>query len=120
MEERYPTENEIWYIVNSYFKKYGLVRHQIESYDNFLIFNLPQIIQESNEIKVVQGDETHIISLCNVSIQKPMVSESDGREKILLPHMARCRSLTYNCSVIVDIIHDIHKNDEKKENFLPY
>ena len=118
MEERYPTENEIWYIVNSYFKKYGLVRHQIESYDNFLIFNLPQIIQESNEIKVVQGDETLIISLCNVSIQKPMVSESDGREKILLPHMARCRSLTYNCSVIVDIIHDIHKNDEKKERRL--
>ena len=70
MEERYPTENEIWYIVNSYFKKYGLVRHQIESYDNFLIFNLPQIIQESNEIKVVQGDETDIISLCNVSFQK--------------------------------------------------
>ena len=118
MEERLPNENEIWYIVNSYFKKYGLVRHQIESFDNFLIFNLPQIVQESNEIKVKQGDETHIISLCNLSIQKPMVAESDGTEKILLPHMARCRSLTYNCSVLVDIVHDIHKNDTKTERRL--
>jgi len=117
-EERLPTENEIWYIVNSYFKKYGLVRHQIESYDNFLLFSLPQIVQESNEIKIVQGDEIHIISICNLSIQKPQVSESDGTEKILLPHMARCRSLTYNCSVLVDVVHDIEKEGKKSERRL--
>ncbi len=122
-EQRLPTENEIWYIVNSYFKKYGCVRHQIESFDHFLLFSLPQIVQESNEIKIIQKDaqgeeEEHIISLCNLSIQKPMVTESDGTEKILLPHMARCRSLNYNCTVLVDVVHDITKNNEKKERRL--
>ena len=59
MEERLPTYNEMWYIINSYYVKYGLVRHQIESFDNFMLFSLPHIVQESNEIKVSQNGEDH-------------------------------------------------------------
>ena len=106
--QRVPTEDEIWYIINSYFNKYGVVRHQIESFDNFITFTLPQIVQESSEIRVKQGkDEEHIITMCNLSIQKPTSTESDGSEKPLMPHMARLRGLTYTCNVLVDVVHDI-------------
>ena len=28
-------ENDIWYAISAYFHRFGIVRHQIESYDNF-------------------------------------------------------------------------------------
>lgn len=106
-DDRLPTESEIWYILNSYFDRYGIVRHQIESFDSFLLFILPQIVQESSEIRVKQGEFEHVITMCNLSIQKPSTTESDGSERPLMPHMARLRGLSYMCNVLVDVCHDI-------------
>jgi DNA-directed RNA polymerase II subunit RPB2 len=71
------------------------------------LFALPQIVQESSEIRIKQNDEEHIVSMCNLSIQKPTTTEADGTEKPLLPHMARLRRGTYLCNVLVDVVHDI-------------
>jgi DNA-directed RNA polymerase beta subunit len=48
--DRLPTENEVWYLINTYFKRYGLVRHQLESFNSFISTLLPHIITESREI----------------------------------------------------------------------
>jgi DNA-directed RNA polymerase II subunit RPB2 len=108
------TESEAWYIVQAYFEKYGTVRHQIESFDNFMTTSLPHIIQESSEIVLNQGTTQHIIALCNVSVQKPVVQECDGFDRPIMPHMARMRSITYASSIMVDVVHDI-KSPEKHE-----
>lgn len=116
---RIPTENEIWYIIQTYFANYGLVRHQIESFDAFINTMLPHIIQESSEVRVAQGDqEEHVISLCNVSIARPTTTDADGRERDLHPHMARLRGLTYASAVMVDVVHDIHRADKHVERRL--
>ncbi len=57
------SESEIWYIVQAYFEKYGTVRHQIESFDNFMTPSRPHIIQESSEILLNQGSTNHVIAL---------------------------------------------------------
>ena len=31
-----PTENDTWFLIRSYFAKYGMCRHQIESFNHFL------------------------------------------------------------------------------------
>ena len=36
--ERLPTENEVWHIIQSMLDKHGLVRHQIESFNAFILF----------------------------------------------------------------------------------
>ena len=56
-----PTEDEIWHIIGSYFKRFGIVRHQIESYNNFMTASLPHIVQESSDIciKSQNGAEQH-------------------------------------------------------------
>merc|ERR1711948_72380 len=92
--DRLPTENEMWYVINTYFKKYGFVRHQLESFNSFITTLLPHIIQESNEIRVTQDSEEHVVTLCNVSVQRPTTPDVDGSERDLEPHMARLRGLT--------------------------
>lgn len=107
-----PYENELRYIIGAYFHRFGVVRHQIESYDNFMTISLPHIVQESSEIFLRSNGECHSVSLCNVSVQRPMVQEHDGYERPILPFLARLRSVTYAASVMVDVVHDIYGPDK--------
>ena len=109
-EDRLPTENEIWHYLHDYFRQYGLVRHQIESYDHFMHVMLPQIVQEAAAIRVRQGDdEEHVVSLCNLSVHRPAIADADGVERDLLPVAARLRGATYAAAVLVDVVHDVHR-----------
>lgn len=119
-EGRLPTQNEIWYVINTYFKKYGFVRHQLESFNSFITTLLPHIIHESAEIRVLQdeGREEHVVSMCNVSVQRPTTSDVDGSERDLDPHMARLKGLTYASAVLVDVVHDIFIDGRRVERRL--
>jgi DNA-directed RNA polymerase II subunit RPB2 len=115
---RLPTRDEVWYLLESYFERYGLVRHQIESFDHFVHTLLPHIVQESPEIRVRQGDEEHVVSLTNLSVCRPTTTDVDGTERDLLPHLARLRGLAYSGAVTVDVVHDIHRGGARVERRL--
>ena len=117
MSASQPSENELWHVISSYFHRFGVVRHQLESFDNFMTTALPHIVQESSEICInsANGKEKHTVSLCNVSVQRPMFQESDGYDRHIMPHMARMRNVTYAASVMVDIAHDIFEEGKHKE-----
>ena len=117
-EARLPTENEMWHLLHTYFARFGCVRHQIESFNAFVHTLLPHIVQESHEIKVVQGEHEHVVSLCNLSVSRPTTTDADGTERDLFPHMARLRGLTYASAVLVDVVHDICKDGERIERRL--
>ena len=105
-----PTEDDVWKMCHAYFSKYTIVRHQIESFNYFMTVALPHIIQESAEIRIKHEDSEHVIVMCNVSVQRPVCQEADGYDRPIMPHMARLRSTTYSCAVMVDLMHDVHKN----------
>lgn len=111
--ERVPTENEMWYIINAYMKKYGVVRHQVESFNNFIHYSLPHIVQEGSEIRVKQDNEEHVVTICNLSVHRPTHPDIDGTERDLYPQMARLRGLTYASMVLVDVVHDIYDSEGK-------
>ena len=75
-----PSEDELWYVLRFNFHRFGIVRHQLESFDNFMTTALPHIVQESSEIciKSANEEEVHTVALCNVSVQRPMLQESGG------------------------------------------
>ena len=110
----------MWYLLHTYFEKHGFVRHQLESFNSFITTLLPHIINESPEIRVTQdeGREQHVVSLCNVSVQRPTAPDADGSERDLDPHMARLKNLTYAAAVLVDVVHDIHRDGERVERRL--
>lgn len=113
-----PLEDDVWCLIRSYYSRYGMVRHQIESFNHFLCTLLPHIIQESSELRITQRDEEHVVTLCNVSIERPTVMDADGSERPLLPHMARLRNLAYSSAVMVDVVHEIYKNGTRTERRL--
>lgn len=115
---RLPTENEVWFVIKALLAKYGCVRHQIESFNSFISSSLPHIVDESSEIRIKQGEDEHVVSLCNLSVSKPSSTDADGVERDLHPHMARMRSLSYSSTVLVDVVHDIFKDGERKERRL--
>ena len=121
--DRLPTENEIWYLIHTYFETYGFVRHLVESFDHFILHQLPHIVQEAHDIRVRQVDEEgvvedHVVYLTNVSVNKPTMTDVNGAERELPPHVARLRSLTYASTVLVDVVHDIYRDDELLERRL--
>lgn len=107
-----------WDIVSAFFNQSGggdcshaLVRHQIESYNEFLDKKLIQIIQGFNPITVCHNYDTAVndfrykiyLNALQPSITKPMHIASDGTQTIMTPFMARMNNLTYAANIYVDI-----------------
>ena len=100
-----------WDIVNSYFNQnFGqqLISHQIDSYDNFIEKNIPEIIAEHNPITVnkIFTESRYSKIQYQVRFEKPNISnpitiDSCGRVKKLYPDEARIRHLTYSMPLSV-------------------
>ncbi len=113
------TDNYIetpWKIINSYFEGRNLerlVRHQIESYNHFVNYQIMRTIDMFNQIRVVSPDDYDTISekyalevfitFDNFNIQRPQIHENNGAVKLMFPKEARLRNFTYAAVTTVDI-----------------
>jgi len=103
-----------WDIVDSYFKVnkgYQLVKHQLESFNDFILRKLEQIIDGFNNIEIHHQyiPEVNkfkyilIIEIKNPCLNKPVIYEKDGSTKIMAPNDARQRNFTYSSVLNVDV-----------------
>jgi len=107
---------EIWNVIQSYFQGNHLeqmVRHQIESYNDFIEKQIPKTINMFNNI-CVHSDQDYIheskkynlelfISFENFKIARPKIHENNGASKIMFPQEARLRNFTYSSNMTVDL-----------------
>ena len=116
-------EDSQWDIVNEYFtpnKGYQLVKHQIESFNDFILRKVEQIIDGFNpiDIKHQYNPETekfkYALSLVieNPTLMKPLIYEKDGSTKNMTPNDARLRNFTYSSSINVDVAITAKSLDE--------
>ena len=116
-------EESQWDIVNEYFtpnKGYQLVKHQIESFNDFILRKVEQIIDGFNpiDIKHQYNPETekfkYALSLVieNPTLMKPLIYEKDGSTKNMTPNDARLRNFTYSSSINVDVAITAKSLDE--------
>lgn len=109
-----------------------LVRHQVDSMNEFLDKKLQQIIQGFNPIQVCHnynadlGDFTYkiYVNVLQPSLAKPIFTSQDGSQTLMTPHLARMNNLTYAANLYVDVhvITDmINENGvtERKETTVP-
>ena len=61
---RLPNEDEIWYLLHSYFEAYGCCRHNIESFDHFMHTLLPHIVQEVRAARSCQHPSRIARAMC--------------------------------------------------------
>lgn len=104
-------------VISAYFEEKGLVRQQLDSFNEFINTNLQDIVDESSLITVTpqnqhnpnsmdideeEDREVHV-QFGQIYLSKPTFVEPDGETVVLFPKEARLRNLTYSAPLYVDI-----------------
>lgn len=117
-------------IIESYFRGQHLerlVRHQIESYNHFVNYQIQRTIQMFNPVNVhsendyVQDKDKYMlevdISFDNFKLYPPQIHENNGATKIMLPDEAKLRNFTYASTMAIDLnIKYTIRNNETMDN----
>jgi len=117
-------------IIESYFRGQHLerlVRHQIESYNNFVNYQIQRTIQMFNPVNIhsendyVPDKEKYMlevdISFDNFKLYPPQIHENNGATKIMLPDEAKLRNFTYASTMAIDLnIKYTIRNNETMDN----
>lgn len=102
-----------------------LVRHQLESYNNFVNFQMQRTIEMFNPITIKSDNDYDEktnsyglvvkIYLKNLRFQQPQIHENNGATKTMFPQEARIRNFTYASNAIVDLhLEYIIQNDKNE------
>jgi len=115
MDDDEIRQPDTWEIIRKYFDENGLVQQQRASYNEFILQNVQEVIEDyKGQIEVIatpqykpgtkQDYKQKIqVDFGRVRIAQPNITEVEGRKERLLPYMARLRKLTYSCQLFVDI-----------------
>jgi DNA-directed RNA polymerase II subunit RPB2 len=120
-------EDETWEVINSYFnqKQNQLVKHQIESFDEFMSTKTQGIVTQYNPIIIYHDFDVDTklykylveVNFGKIYFSKPTIHENNGSTKTMIPNEARLRNFTYAAPMYVDIKFTI--NVRKGKNFNP-
>ena len=119
-----------WNIIESYFKDKHLerlVRHQLESYNDFVSQQMPKTIEMFNTIHIKSENDFDavsgkyaleiFISFENFNIYRPQIHENNGAIKLMFPQEARLRNFTYAAAMTIDInIKYVVRSGENLDN----
>ena len=120
-----------WKVIDKLFKsdKNYLVKHHLDSYNNFFKEDLVKIIRENNPIKLIKNKDektNEYKDSCELYLGgksgqriyygKPTIVEND-ENKVMYPNIARVRNMTYSFSIHYDLEVYINHNGEKS-NFV--
>jgi DNA-directed RNA polymerase II subunit RPB2 len=126
VDEQQIIQEDVWVVINEFFESNGMVKQQLDSFNNFMHPTIQSLITDNQEIKVKpesqhrpgeeeEEQEYHLLNFGTVSIAKPSVIEADGSPEFLKPNEARLRSLTYSAHLYVDISRSVLKVSEDNE-----
>ena len=107
-----------WEIIDTYFKDnpYNLVKHQLESYNDFLNNGIKQIFREKNPVKLSKEQNENNEFKYNLEMYfggkdgnkiyygKPIIYDQENRRShYMYPNEARLRNMTYGLSIHYDV-----------------
>uniref|UniRef100_A0A7S0WZH0 DNA-directed RNA polymerase subunit beta n=1 Tax=Chlamydomonas leiostraca TaxID=1034604 RepID=A0A7S0WZH0_9CHLO len=109
-------QEDAWAVISAFFEEKGLVRQQLDSFNEFVSNTMQEIIDENSEITVkpenqyqpgVEHDgmeeKEYKIKFGQIYLSKPLVTEHDDETQSLFPKEARLRNLTYCAPMYIDI-----------------
>ena len=116
-----------WSIIDKYFKdnSHCLVRHHLDSYNDFFEFGIQQIFREKNPIRIMKQQDpvTKEFDLkCNLYLGgkdgndlyygKPIIYDDD-KIHFMYPNEARLRNMTYGLSIHYDVLVEFIEKDSE-------
>jgi DNA-directed RNA polymerase II subunit RPB2 len=107
---------EPWNVIHSYFEGKHLkqlVRHQIESYNDFVSYQIQKTVQMFNPVRICSEQDfvkevnknrlEMFVTFENFSIYRPQIHENNGASKLMFPQEARYRNFTYASNMTLDM-----------------
>mmetsp|Transcript_7174 Transcript_7174/g.15859 ORF Transcript_7174/g.15859 Transcript_7174/m.15859 type:complete len:1170 (-) Transcript_7174:18-3527(-) len=109
------TQEDCWEVISAYFDEKGLVRQQLDSFDEFIMNTMQEIVDESPRLELVpqqqhnpmmpQGaDVSYAIQFGQIYLSKPTWIEPDQTTSAMFPNEARLRNLTYAAPLYMDLV----------------
>ncbi|KAG9129948.1 hypothetical protein Leryth_007080 [Lithospermum erythrorhizon] len=130
-EDQEISQDDAWAVISAYFEEKGLVRQQLDSFDEFIQNTMQEIVDQSAQIEIRPeaqhnparqlSDYAEIIyriSFGQIYLSKPMMTESDGETNTLFPNAARLRNLTYSSPLYVDVTKRIIRRGHDSEEIM--
>ncbi len=128
-EYKYDSEHP-WALIGDYFGgEYlqKLVRHQVESYNDFVNHQIPKTIGMFNPVSIKSEQDYSkehdkyylelLLTFENFYLYRPQIHENNGATKVMFPQEARLRNFTYASAMTVDInIKYIIRTGDKMQN----
>lgn len=108
-----------WIVISSYFDEKGLVRQQLDSFDEFIQMSVQGIVEDTATIELqaeaqhasgeVENPPRYVLKFEQIYMSKPTHWEKDGAPSPMMPNEARLRNLTYSAPLYVDITKTVYK-----------
>ena len=106
-----------WEVLDAYFRDHShpFTQHHLDSFQEFLKTYIPKIISSYNPITMVKLDDNDKQVLKvevfiggtglkpQLYIDRPVITDGEGKQTLLTPHEARLRNLTYETHLFADI-----------------
>uniref|UniRef100_A0A0L8GWB4 DNA-directed RNA polymerase subunit beta n=1 Tax=Octopus bimaculoides TaxID=37653 RepID=A0A0L8GWB4_OCTBM len=112
-----------WIVISSYFDEKGLVRQQLDSFDEFIQMSVQRIVEHSPAIDlqaeaqhtsgIIETPPRYVLKFEQIYLSKPTHWEKDGAPSPMMPNEARLRNLTYSAPLYVDITKTVIKEGEE-------
>ncbi|KAG9480527.1 hypothetical protein GDO78_012149 [Eleutherodactylus coqui] len=113
-----------WIVISSYFDEKGLVRQQLDSFDEFIQMSVQRIVEDAPPIDLqaeaqhttgeVEEPPRYLLKFEQIYLSKPTHWERDGAPSPMMPNEARLRNLTYSAPLYVDITKTVVKEGEEQ------
>ncbi len=106
-------------LVERYFDDNSVVASNIDSFNNFVEFELQRIIEENKVIEptiIPHNIDEYKIKFDKIWVEKPTITEADGSKKNIFPIEARLRKITYGAPCFIEVSAEI--NGIQREQFV--
>ena len=112
-------------VISAYFDEKGLVRQQLDSFDEFIQMIVQRIVEDSPPVELqteaqnyggeVEQPIQFSLKFGQIYLSKPTHWEKDGAPTGMMPNEARLRNLTYSSPLYVDITKTVIRPDQPPE-----
>lgn len=112
-ESEQVTQEDCWTVISSFFEQKGLVRQQLDSFDEFVQNTMQELVDENSDLILDAADQhtghsgdvsrRYEIKFGQIYLSRPTVTEADGSVVPVFPQEARLRNLTYSAPLYIEM-----------------
>src|SRR6266536_574292 len=108
------TAEDCWTVISSFFESKGLVSQQLDSFDEFVMTTMQELVEENSQLTLDQNNppstednpialRRYEIKFGTILLSRPAMTEGDGTTSMMLPQEARLRNLTYSSPLYLEM-----------------